>query len=182
MYIVLKKQDNSDNVINMFYNREIGIKWMNDYINEFKNNINTDENNTGDYVIKVDDNCVNLVKIEQFIKKGFFTNEKRKTETNICEIHLLEFDCKDVPVYNFELTENIKLWENINNEINNRVIKKMDQDSLYQYIIMLKTNINLKREWTSNEYMHLSNEYLKTFRKELYSNVAKKMRRKGQNF
>ena len=53
----------------------------------------------------------------------------------------------------------------------------MDKDSLYQVFIELDKNMKLKQNWTSNDFINILNELLKNFRKQLYSSVAKKLRR-----
>lgn len=174
MYIVLKRQDDTNKIVAMMYNKSYAEFVIKDAFSEI-----IESNPLCTYEIKNEDT---LVKKETVQKKGYLYNEKVVKDIVVCSFEILEYDCKNTPVSVFKQSSGINLWENINDEINNRVLRTMDRDSLYQYIKILKTNINLKSNWTSNEYIHLSNEYLKTFKKELYSSIAKKMKRTGKKF
>ena len=177
MYIIIKNQDDTSEIINIIYNKESSKLWITEYINE--NYIKDDI--TKMYEIYNNENGLKTIlkKKETILKKGYFLNETKIHET-IITFEILEYKCVNVPPIEIKIRKNDKLWENINEEINNRVLKKMDKDSLYQYINIVKNNINLKSNWTSNEYIHLSNEYLYSFRKELYSSIAKKTKRYGK--
>ena len=176
MYVIVKREDNTSEIVNMLYNKDSVLPWINEYINDYIV-LNLQEN-IENYNIKQDERTTFLYKKESIIKKGYFINENKTIEKLIYSIELLEYNCKNVPEFNVKNTPSINLWENINDEINNRVLKNMDKESLYQFIVLLKTNINLKNKWTSNEFTNLTNEYLKSFRKELYSSVAKRMKRR----
>lgn len=176
MYVIVKREDNTSEIVNMLYNKDSVLPWINEYINDYIV-LNLQEN-IENYNIKQDERTTFLYKKESIIKKGYFINENKTIEKLIYSIELLEYNCKNVPEFNIKNTPSINLWENINDEINNRVLKNMDKESLYQFIVLLKTNINLKNKWTSNEFTNLTNEYLKSFRKELYSSVAKRMKRR----
>ena len=78
-----------------------------------------------------------------------------------------------------ETLENEK-WSDINNEINNRVLKRLDKNSLYQIIIELESKIRTKSTWNRTEYVGLVSEIIKNFKKSLYSTIAKRMKRFGK--
>ena len=90
------------------------------------------------------------------------------------KIYILEFNECSTPALNNEK------WSDINNEINNRVLKQLDQNSLYQIIIELESKIRTKSTWNRTEYVGLVSETIQKFKKSLYSTVAKRMKRFGK--
>ena len=118
---------------------------------------------------------LSIIKKENIIEKGYIFNNKTVKETPIITLEVLEYNPRSL---DFNKTKSeCKLWENLNSEINHRVLKNMDKDSLYQVFIELDKNMKLKQNWTSNDFINILNELLKNFRKQLYSSVAKKLRR-----
>jgi hypothetical protein len=72
------------------------------------------------------------------------------------------------------------MWKNINQEVNNRVLKQLDKDTLLQVLYKIQQRIETKPNWNKTEFTGLISETLKNFRKELYSSVAKRMKRFGK--
>lgn len=176
MYIIFKNDHLLDkkSVISVLYDFQYE-RWIKNYLNNEKNfleNIDDEEYNI-EYIIGNRE----LIKSETIIKKGYLYNNKITRETKIFSLEVYAFDANDVESNYNNLDENTRLWENINSEINKRILKNMDKESLYQVFIKINENMKLKQNWTNYEYVNLLNEILKNFKKELYSSVAKKLKR-----
>lgn len=170
MFIILKNDHllNKKQVVTILYDSQCD-KWVKTYLNNEKNSLeSTDQIN---YMIE--DNC--LIKNETIINKGYLYNNKTTKQTKLFSLETYFYDAKEVELSN--TTENIGLWEDISSEINRRTLKNMDKDSLYQVFVKLNENLKVKQNWTHYEFTSLLNEILKNFKKELYSSVAKKLKR-----
>ena len=118
---------------------------------------------------------LSIIKKEELIERGYVFNSKKTKETQIITLEVLEYNPRSLEINKSK--SDCKLWENLNREINHRVLKNMDKDSLYQVFIELDKNMKLKENWTNNDFINILNELLKNFRKQLYSSVAKKLKR-----
>ena len=69
------------------------------------------------------------------------------------------------------------LWNGINSEITHRVMRQVDQDSLYRINLNFEAAIKTKDNWNSTELIMMRNEITKNYKKELYSSIVKKMKK-----
>lgn len=169
MFIVLKKQSgNSDEVLNMFYGEtETGVAiFIKEYINEdieklkLQPNLSTEK--YVEYEIENNKNITNLIKSYKKIHKGYIYNSSERIKETLYTLEVLEYDC------NKSLPTNIpsnNLWLNLNDEINNRVLKQLDKESLYQIFVKIQAAIKTKQDWNKVEYINLINEVIKNFKK-----------------
>lgn len=195
MYIILKqssREGENDEILNMFYcsNQTIIRNWVKEFI---RNDIITRKENDkqindkiiltdtedfykrqGTYEINDAETNFQLIKLYKKISKGYIYNSSEKLSEIIYKISILEFDDNLISALNNEK------WSDINNEINNRVLKQLDQNSLYQIIIELESKIRTKSTWNRTEYVGLVSETIQKFKKSLYSTVAKRMKRFGK--
>jgi hypothetical protein len=195
MHIILKQssiEGENDEILNMFYcsNQTIIRNWIKEFIRndiitrkENDKQINDKINLTftedfdkrqGTYEINDAETNFQLIKLYKKISKGYIYNSSEKLSEIIYKISVLEFDECSTPALNNEK------WSDINNEINNRVLKQLDQNSLYQIIIELESKIRTKSTWNRTEYVGLVSETIQKFKKSLYSTVAKRMKRFGK--
>lgn len=177
MYIILKTDyllDKKD-IVNVMYDFQYD-KWMKMYLNSEKSFLDTneksDENSKVEYII----NGYTLIKKESTINKGYLYDKKTEKQTELLSLEVYTFDANEV-TSNHLSENNTRLWENINSEINKRILKTMDKESLNQVFVKVNDNIKLKERWSNYEYTNMLNELLKNFKKELYSSVAKKLKR-----
>ena len=115
-----------------------------------------------------------LIKKFKQINRGYIYNSSEKIAEIVYKISILEFE-NNQPT----LKENNK-WSDINNEINNRVLKRLDKSSLYQIMTQLESKIGTKSTWNRTEYVALVSDTIQNFKKNLYSSIAKRMRRFGK--
>ena len=186
MFIVLKKkEDGTEQVLNIFYGEDehlISIgKWIQEYIKEdieVKRNETSEENKKYkeiNYEIVDEKSCFKLVKKTKAIKKGYIYNSSERVARDLYSIRILECNSNKII-----FLENSDQFNNINREINNRVLKTLDKESLYQVLQKIQTGIYTKKQWNSSEYNGLVSETVKTFKKDMYSSIAKKMKRFGK--
>lgn len=168
---------NDKKVLNMFYgdNDTTVTKWVKDYIQR-------DTNNDKDIMVEImsDDSCdiYTVSKKVQKIHLGYFFNKKEETTEEVYQIKVLTFN--ETEFIQEISCENSLLWKDLNYTINNKVMKQLDQNSLYQVFMRLSTSIRTKLTWTTTELVELQNQILKEFKKDLYSSVAKKLKRFGK--
>ena len=184
MHIILKQssiEGENDEILNMFYcsNQTIIRNWIkefirNDIITRKENDKQINDKINLTYEINDAETNFQLIKLYKKISKGYIYNSSEKLSEIIYKISVLEFDECSTPALNNEK------WSDINNEINNRVLKQLDQDSLYQIIIELESKIRTKSTWNRTEYVSLVSETIQKFKKSLYSTVAKRMKRFGK--
>lgn len=187
MFIVLKKdQDSTENALNIFYGQDehlISIgNWIKEYIKEdieIREKGETPEEKKKfkeiRYEIVDEKSCFKLVKKTKAVKKGYIYNSSERVATDLYSIRILECNSNKII-----FLENSDHFNNINREINNRVLKTLDKESLYQVLQKIQTGIYTKKEWNSTEYNGLVSEIIKSFKKDMYSSIAKKMKRFGK--
>lgn len=191
MYIILKqssREGENDKILNMFYcsNQTIIRNWIKDYI---RNDIITRKENDKcqDVTYEINDAETNfqLIKLYKKISKGYIYNSTAKLSEIIYKISILEFD-NNLKTFTEDFDKgqgtalNNEKWADINNEINNRVLKQLDQNSLYQIIMEIESKIRTKSTWNRTEYVGLVSETIQKFKKSLYSTIAKRMKRFGK--
>jgi hypothetical protein len=183
MHIILK---NSNEVLNIFYGEDTYLvnNWINEYINDdiesLKNAPLIKDERVVSYETIENQNKIELIKRVKKINKGYIYNSSERLTENIYTITVLEYD--GINKFNCEqytLKENSK-WADINSEINNRVLKQLDKESLYQILNKIQATIKLKSNWNYTEYTSIVSEILKKFKKDVYSSLAKRLKRFGK--
>ena len=180
MFIILKNDliNNKKSIVNILYGNEsdsdVCVKrYLNEYLEDL-NDSNKDDSNKDDSIVYfIDDNFIKSKKTIN--NKGYIYNTVKFDFKTVIEIESIEYN--PILLETTKKKDNKVLWENLNTEINHRVLKNMDKESLYQTFISLDNNLKLKHKWTRNDFINILNELLKNFRKELYSSVAKKLNR-----
>lgn len=189
MHIILKQSSEGENeILNMFYcpNQILVRNWVKEWIandiakrTEIEQNCETKkQTDVKSITYEINDGDTNFQLIRKYKKlyKGYIYNSSEKLAQVIYKIYILDFD-ENVSVPAFV---NDEKWADINNEINNRVLKRLDKNSLYQIIIELESKMKIKSSWNRTEYVGLVSETIQNFKKALYSSIAKRMHRFGK--
>lgn len=184
MQILIKKdlKSGTETVLNIFYgeNNSFIDNWINEYLKQEIDSLNLQPYNKNikpksiEYSIKTSDNEIHLIKKYKTILKGYIYNSSEKIEETLFSFRYLHFDGINTLLEN---TQNQTLWNGINSEISHRVLKQLDKDSLYNINLKFEAAIKTKEHWTSTELVMLKNELTKSYKKELYSSVVKKMKK-----
>lgn len=193
MYIILKRhvddvlvdEDVSctkQEILNVFYCDDVSLvrNWIRDYINEDIQSRQMcplpKDTRSIVYEINDGDSEFELIRRTKMISKGYIYNgSERKTDV-LYAICALEYKTERVLP---GLTSD-QMWGNINDAINNRVLKQLDRDSLYQVVVKLQQAVNSRPRWNRLEFTSLLSDITRNFRKDLYSTIAKRMRRFGK--
>jgi hypothetical protein len=180
MYIILQTfPSDIDEVLNVFYCEDITIvrNWVRQYIEteikslEFCPGTQGLKNIT--YELNDADKNIELIKKYKRVSKGYIYNSSERIVDVIYSISILEFDSNKC-VTGLISSNN---WENFNTEINKRVLRQLDKESLFQVFMKLQQRIDTKTHWNKTEYTGLVTETVKNFKKQLYSSITKKMKR-----
>lgn len=184
MQIIIKKDllTDSEEVINILYgiNDNYVESWVNAYLTQEIESLKQApimegiRPNSVDYFVEIENGVYYLIKKYKLILKGYIYNTSEKISERIFSIRFLNYENVDTLLTQ---VQNQPLWNGINNEINNRVMRRLDQDSLCRINMTLEAAIKTKNTWTSTELVMLQHEIIKNYKKDLYSSIVKKMRR-----
>lgn len=186
MHIILKTSSEKTEVINIFYGDDINLinNWIKEHINDSIESLKLAPLNKDvrllSYETVENQNKFELIKRFKKINPGYIYNSSERLTETVYTITYLEYN--GINKFNTEqyvLKDNNK-WADINTEINNRVLKQLDKESLYQILTKIQGSIKLKSHWNYTEYTSLVSETLKAFKKELYSSIAKRLKRFGK--
>jgi nucleoid DNA-binding protein len=186
MHIILRSDKKEQRVINIIYGDNIYITkaWILEYLNDEKESLsmcpNLEDIKYSTY--KIEEHAYNIWKLNKIYKKinkGYIYNTSEKLQEDVFTIQMLEFNenTESQSLANIQINNT---WRDLNNEINNRVLKQLDKESLYQVITKIQEKVQVKSVWNRNEYTALISETIKDFKKELYSNIVKKLKRFGK--
>jgi hypothetical protein len=183
MYIILKQSTfENDEVLNVFYCDDLTLirNWVKDTIEDdivsYRYAPNEKHIKYVTYELNDGDKNFQLLKKYKRIHPGYVYNSSELITEVFYTITILEFD-SNKPVRNLESSE---MWRNINSEVNNRVLKQLDKESLFQVFCTIQEKIGKKRDWNRTEFIGVLSETLRNFRKELYSSIAKRLKRFGR--
>jgi hypothetical protein len=177
--ILLDQKEEAKQILNVIYttNESIVRKWVMDYVQKVVSTLSesTCGNNKTLNVIEDKHSCMIDVTSDT-TKKGYLYNTTKTKKERLLELSWYEYDNKNETI---EINDD-SLSLSLNEEINNRVLKQLDKESLYQLIIRVQQRLKHQEKWSYIEYTNLMSEMVSDFKKELYSNVAKKMKRFGK--
>ena len=169
MEIILKKENDQLVVLNVIYGENTGYidTWIKNYIEE----------TTSDYKLEKENDEYIVNRELKTIKKGFLYNTKFNSIEKLYTIFHLSFK-KNIKHDLANKAEKNTLWNNINNDITNRVFKKLDKDSLYQIMMAYDTCIKSKNTWNATELVMLKNQLTSEYKKTLYSTIVRQVKNK----
>ncbi len=187
MYILIKSIPNfpsQEEIHNVFYGddikyvREQCINYFNSVIDSEKLAPVQKDVRELEFHIKESENGHEFTLCKQYKLKihGYLYNTRSPLITDVLQT---------IKIYHFEhisISGSIpspkpNLQEDITKEINFRVLKNLDKDSVYGILSKLSSLIDTKETWNRREFTNMLSEITKTYKKELYSSIAKKMRK-----
>lgn len=187
MEIVIKQKMSAsgnmyeEEILNIFYgeNTEYLKNWILTYISNDIFDSNLEE---FDLSIEERGSVYYVVKTTKVLVKGYVFNKYAQVKEDMYLIKVLEFNGGNDLINSLvsKVKEGSKLWKGINSEITHQVLHKCDRDSLYQIILALESAIKSKEVWNSTELIMTENQITKNFKKELYSNVVRKVKKNKQ--
>ena len=183
MYILIREEGDRKQVINILFGDDIASvrKWVEDYLltevtsysymplQKYTKNVSYSFGCDGGDFFR-------FIKSYKRISKGYVYNSSDKVEEVMFTIKCLEYQSRNSITH---VGSGTLLWTDINAEINNRVLKQLDKDSLFQVVSEVHNRIPLKGTWDNSEYSRMFSEVLKNFKKDSYSTVVRKLKRYG---
>lgn len=178
MYIVLSS---SRGIVNVFYGHPLTVvsNWVKESLQAQIESLKMTpmDKNSRDISYSIVDNTTEFILQKDFrkVSKGYVYNSSVYTTEHIDTVIIHE--------YNGEVEwapEENGLSTNISENINNRVLKQLDKESLFQVFDKVTRLSKTKKSWTRIEYTGMVSYAIKEFKKELYSSIAKKMKRFGK--
>jgi hypothetical protein len=176
MYIIFR----DDEICNVIYGNELDtINWITEYITNqikiFTNEKLSDDIKNVSYSVTDDKNVYTLSKTVKSTSRGYVYNSTKKKTIKIFEIKYLSFD------YIISDESNV-FSDDINSEINKRVLKNLDRDALFQIFCILQKIIKDSRIISFTHYNKVLTDLLRTFKKEQYTSIVKKLNRFGNTY
>jgi len=189
MYIIIKTCDVShtkDEVLNILYGTDSTpvSTWVLEYLNQQIESlkicpIEKNIKNISYTVKNINGFNFELCKNYKKVNKGYVYNSSEKSTDIIQKIKVLEYnETHHEALHSVQFGSD--MWANLNEEINNRVLKQLDKDTFYQVFQKIQNTIKKKHQWTHTEFTALVVDVIKDFKKELYSSIAKRMKRFGK--
>jgi len=173
MFVILKKTIEKDEILNIFYGQDELLKsireWIKEYIEQDIKNRKLNETpeeikKFKEIIYEINDghHSFELIKKTKATKKGYIYNVSERVANVLYSINILECNSNKII-----FLENSEHFNNINKEINNRVLKHLDKESLFQVLQKIQSGIYTKKQWNSTEYTGLVSETIKTFKKDM---------------
>lgn len=183
MFIILKQSNQSfsesDEVLNVFYCKDLTVirNWIKEYINQdiesYKYAPIEEDIKYLTYEINDGERNFELLKKYKRINRGYIYNSSERITDILYSISILEFN-SETNVSNLEATN---IWRGVNNEINNRVLKQLEKDTLLQILNSIQDKIHTKNNWNKTEFISLVSDTLREFKRDLYNTISKRVKR-----
>ncbi|NBU34185.1 hypothetical protein EB118_04820 [bacterium] len=178
MYIILS---NTRGIINVFYGHTLTTvsNWVKTHLVEIAEGLRMtpEKKYERDVVYEIIDNTdmFTLNKRYKKVNRGYVYNSHTDSVEELETVKIYEYlgNVEWAPEPNGMVT-------NVNDEINNRVLKHLDKDSLLQVFQKVNKLTKTKQKWSTIEYTGVISFAIKEFKKELYSSIAKKLKRFGK--
>lgn len=122
-----------------------------------------------EYSVEECDGLFYLVKKFQCIQKGYLYNTTENISERLQSIRVVTFSDESKVSVNTS-----SLWNGLNSEISHRVMRHVDQKTLFEMDLKFDQIVKTKQNWTSTELVMLRSELTNNYEKELYSSIVKK--------
>jgi hypothetical protein len=174
MFVIIK---NDETVLNLLFEQDTlkVEKYISDYLQAQVTYLETDVQST--YTIESKGNHWFITKNYKKVNKGYIYNSHTTAHEQVMNVKYYSFDGAAITETD---SNSSTLKVDINNEINNRVLRQLDKDALYQVFGKVGKCILAKSSVTSQEFTMIVTDVVQHFKKDLYSSIAKKMRRFGK--
>lgn len=185
---ILVKNDfisNSQEILNIFrINDDDYIEnWINEYINkEIKNKVINENKQEISYEIQSNFTEFSLIQKQKIINKGYIYNSNTYDYIKLFTININTFNenITDTCVSLQEKLPYTKLYNDINEEINKRITKELDQETLLLLQSEYNKKIQTKNTWTQKELILLQNTIIKKHEIQLFNKISKQLRKNNR--
>lgn len=187
---ILVKNDlisNSQEILNIFHfdNEDYIENWINEYIKqEIKSKEKLINENKQDISYEIQSNFTefSLIQKQKMINKGYIYNSNTYNYTKLFTININQFT-ENITETCLSLQEKLpytKLYNDINEEINKRITKELDQETLLLLQSEYNKKIQTKNTWTQKELILLQNTIIKKHEIQLFNKISKQLRKNNK--
>lgn len=186
---ILVKTDfisNSQSILNIFHvdDEDYIEKWINEYIQqEIKNKeTNLELSKENSYEIQCNFTEFSLIQKQKITNRGYIYNSNNFEYTKLFTININEFteNITETCVSVQEKLPYTKLYNDINEEINKRITKELNQETLLLLQSEYNKKIQTKNTWTQKELILLQNTIIKKHEIQLFNNISKQLRKNNR--
>ncbi len=191
MFIVIRQDGREQRVLNVLYGEhDVVVKqWVSQYLLAEMESLlmcpNLPDTKQVSYVIEDVDDVSRLIKNYKKVNRGYVYNSSEKLSEEVFSVKVLQYDglaqvCESVSQLYTNIAQEYlsPAWITaFNAEVNKRVIKQLDAAALRQVFRGIDEKMSTKEAWNRTEYTSMVSEVLINFKKELYSGIAKKLKR-----
>lgn len=191
---VLVKNDfisNTQSILNIFHidDDDYIEKWINEYIqHQIKNKVSSSEDKNSNicdisYEIQSNFSEFSLIEKQKIINKGYIYNSNTHNYTKLFTININIYTDNIETCVASSLQEKLpytKLYNDINEEINKRITKELNQETLLLLQSEYNKKIQTKNTWTQKELILLQNTIIKKHEIQLFNNISKQLRKNNR--
>lgn len=176
----------SQSILNIFHvdDEDYIEKWINEYIKQEINNLYPSQEIKNDISYDIESNFTefSLIQKTKIINKGYIYNSNAFSYTKLFTININNFT-ETLTDTCISLQKNIpytKLYNDINEEINKRIIKNLSKETLCLLLLDYNKKIQTKNEWTQKELILIQNSLIKKYEIQLFNTISKQLRKNNK--
>lgn len=183
MFIIVKHNNHfpseNDEVLNIFYTIDSTCirDWIKEYINQdiisYSYSPIEEDLKYLTYELNDGEHNFQLLKKYKRISRGYIYNSSERITDVLYSISVLEFDSekKTTPL------QGSHMWKSVNVEINNRILKSLDKDSILTIFNVVQDKIHSKNNWNKTEFISVVSDTLKQYKGAMYKSISKRLKR-----
>lgn len=189
MFIIVKHNNHFpseiDEVLNIFYTTDlISVRnWIKEYINQdiISYSYSPIEQDLKYLTYELNDGEHNFQLLKKYkrISRGYIYNSAERITDILYSISILEFDSNKTT----SSLQESDMWKNVNVEINNRILKNLDKDSILTIFNTIQDKIHKKNNWNKTDFVSVVTHTLREYKGAMYKSISKRIKRfnKRQN-
>jgi len=182
MFIIVKHNNHfpseNDEVLNIFYTVDLTHirDWIKEYINQdiisYSYSPIEEDLKYLTYELNDGEHNFQLLKKYKRISRGYIYNSSERITDVLYSISILEFDSekKTTPL------QGSHMWKSVNVEINNRILKSLDKDSILTIFNVVQDKIHSKNNWNKTEFISVVSDTLKEYKGAVYKSISKRLK------
>jgi len=183
MFIIVKHNNHfpseNDEVLNIFYTVDLTCirDWIKEYINQdiisYSYSPIEEDLKYLTYELNDGEHNFQLLKKYKRISRGYIYNSSERITDVLYSISILEFDSekKTTPL------QGSHMWKSVNVEINNRILKSLDKDSILTIFNVVQDKIHSKNNWNKTEFISVVSDTLREYKGAMYKSISKRLKR-----
>jgi hypothetical protein len=124
-------------------------------------------------IVKFNNIKQQLLKKYKRVNQGYIYNSSERITDVLYSISILEFDSekKTTPL------QGSHMWKSVNVEINNRILKSLDKDSILTIFNVVQDKIHSKNNWNKTEFISVVSDTLREYKGAMYKSISKRLKR-----